>query len=139
MIDFVNTFSLEKLVIDHEIVAMIKRVQKGFDVSDETLAVALIHALGPGGDYMSTEHTFRHFKEELYIPPNIIDKKNRNTWEAEGKKDIFQRAHEKVEEILANHEVPLLEKSTEENLDQAMYEIMVDMGFTSLPCGPEGR
>ncbi|HIZ77997.1 MAG TPA: trimethylamine methyltransferase family protein [Firmicutes bacterium] len=139
MIDFVNTFSLEKLVIDHEIVAMIKRVQKGFDVSDETLAVALIHALGPGGDYMSTEHTFRHFKEELYIPPNIIDKKNRNTWEAEGKKDIFQRAHEKVEEILANHEVPLLDKSTEENLDQAMYEIMVDMGFTSLPCGPKGR
>lgn len=139
MIDFVNTFSLEKLVIDHEIIAMTKRIQRGFKISDETLAIDLIHELGPGGDYMSAEHTLEHFRNELYIPPDVIDKKNRNTWEAEGKRDIFQRAHEKVEHILANHEVPVLDEAIEAKLDNAMCEIMANMGFTSLPLGPEGR
>lgn len=139
MIDFVNTFSLEKLVVDHEIIAMTKRIQKGFEVNDETLAVDLIEALGPGGDYMSAEHTLRHFKEELYIPPAVIDKKNRNTWEAEGGRDIFVRAGEKVDDILENHVVPALDGETEAKLDAAMAEIMTDMGVTSLPLGPERR
>ena len=72
-----------------KLLLLIKRVQKGFDVSDETLAVALIHALGRGGDYMSTEHTFRHFKEELYIPPNIIDKKESKYLGSRRKKRYF--------------------------------------------------
>lgn len=137
MIDFVNTFSLEKLVIDHEIVAMTKRMKRGFVVNDETLAVDLIDELGPGGDYMSTEHTLRHFKEELYIPPAIIDKKNRNAWEAEGGNDIFVRAKAKVADILAHHEIPVLAEDTEAKLEQAMIEIMAAMDIASLPLGPE--
>ncbi|HMM06183.1 MAG TPA: trimethylamine methyltransferase family protein [Clostridiales bacterium] len=137
MLDFVNTFSLEKLVIDHEIVAMTKRLQKGFAVNDETLCLDLIDALGPGGDYMSAEHTLRHFKEELYIPPLVIDKKNRNAWEAQGGSDIFARAKAQVTAILEHHEIPALTQDTAVKLDGAMTEIMAAMDIVSLPLGPE--
>ena len=137
MLDFVNTISLEKLVIDHEMIAMTKRIQRGFALDEEALAVDLIHALGPGGDYMSTEHTFKHFKQELYIPPEVIDKKNRNVWEAEGRRDIFQRAHERVEEILTTHAAAALDADTDRGLDQVMLEIMAALDVASLPLGPE--
>ena len=137
MLDFVNTFSLEKLVIDHEIIAMIERLKQGFEVNEETLALDLIAELGPGGDYMSSEHTLRHFREELYIPPAVIDKKNRNAWEADGGDDIFARARARVTDILHHHEVPSLDPATSAGLDAAMVEIMTNLDVSALPLGPE--
>lgn len=49
--------SLEKLVIDNEICGMALRLDRGIETSEETLAVELIRELGPGGDYLSTDHT----------------------------------------------------------------------------------
>ena len=42
MLDFVNTFSMEKLVIDHEIISMALRVHRGIKINEETLATDLI-------------------------------------------------------------------------------------------------
>ena len=137
MLDFVNTFSLEKLVVDHEIIAMAKRIKQGFAINEETMAVDLICELGPGGDYMSTDHTFQWFRKELFIPPDIIDKKKRNVWEAEGKRDIRERAREKVAAVLSGHESPALPEAAADRLDGVMVAIMEKMNVDRLPFGPE--
>lgn len=136
MLDFVNTLSLEKLVIDNEIVAMAKRIFRGIDISEETLAVDLIHEVGHGGDYISKKHTAKWFKKELYIPPLTIDKMNRTKWEKSGKLSVFDRAKTDVERILNNHEPRRLEEERELLLDKAFHEIMSAKNITSLPFVP---
>ena len=44
--------SHEQLVIDNEIVGYIRRILRGFEVNERTLAVDVIREIGPGGNFM---------------------------------------------------------------------------------------
>ena len=50
---------LEQIVIDNEIFGMVKRILRGVEVSDETLAVDLIMKMGFNGNYLFDHHTRR--------------------------------------------------------------------------------
>jgi trimethylamine--corrinoid protein Co-methyltransferase len=136
MIDFVNTFSLEKLVIDHEIIAMAERLYRGMEITDETLALDLICEMGSSGDYLKTKHTRKFYRAETYTPPAVIDKKNRASWESEGSTTAFDRAKTAVENTLATHTPKPLPKETETALDKAMAKIIKDHGAKNLPVMP---
>jgi trimethylamine---corrinoid protein Co-methyltransferase len=136
-LDFVNTFSIEKLIIDHEVCGTVLRLHRGIDCSAESLAIDLIDQLGPGGNYLEADHTLKWFKKEPFMPSPVIDRRDRGGWEAEGKKDIFQRARERVQEIEENH-VPIpLDSDREKRLDQVTRGIMQELGIESLPRGPQ--
>jgi len=136
ILDFCTVLSLEKLVIDHEICGMSKRLVKGINFSAETVAGELICALGPGGDYLSSEHTFRWFKAESFYPSQLIERRNRDTWEKLGKKTIKEKAAEKVIDILSNHCTrPLCDEKTLA-LDNVMLAIMKELNITELPYSP---
>jgi trimethylamine--corrinoid protein Co-methyltransferase len=123
MIDFVNTFSLEKLAMDNEIIAMADRLFRGIEVNEDTMAVGLIGEMGSEGDYLTTSHTRKYFRKETYIPPEIIDKKNRPAWQAEGQKTIFDRAKEQVEKTLASHTPKPLTEEQEKAIEKVAKEI----------------
>jgi len=109
-LDFGLSASYEQLVIDDEIAGQILRIVRGFEVNEETLAVNVIHEIGPGGHYLEHEHTYRHFRQELWVP-RLTDRRTWEEWETEGKKDILARARERVEQLLASHKpIPLPEK-----------------------------
>ena len=136
MLDFVNTFSLEKLVIDNEMINMVKRIYRGLDVTDETLAVDLICEIGHGGSYLSQKHTLKHFREELYIPPYTIDKLSRDKWEKGGKTNVYDRAKETVDRILTTHKPKPLGAEREELLDSVFKGIMDSYSVEDVPFGP---
>ncbi len=136
IVDFVSCISLEKLVMDNEICGMALRLNRGIDCSEESLALDMICRLGPGGNYMSEEHTFKGFKKEPYIPSAIIDRKDRTNWLAEGGKSIFARAQEKVQLLLAEHKPPALDSAREDLLDQVARKIMEDRQIKELPFTP---
>lgn len=136
VIDFCNTFSIEKLVIDNEICGMALRVAKGIDCSVETLAVDLITELGPGGDFLSTEHTLKWFRKEPYMPSSVIDRRNRANWEELDAKDTFRRAQEKAEEIRGGHQPLPLDQDRSQALDLAAKGIMESLKIYELPLGP---
>lgn len=92
---------LEKLVIDAQEIAMVQRFARGICVDTETLALDLIKKVGPGGDFLGEEHTFRLFREEHCIVNDIVQKQERSHWERDGKRTILQRAGEEVDRILA--------------------------------------
>jgi trimethylamine---corrinoid protein Co-methyltransferase len=135
--EFCNSFSLEKLVIDNDICGMSRRIAKGIDCSEEFLAVDLIHTLGPGGDFMSTDHTFKWFKKEPYIPSAIIDRKSRRVWEEAGSKTAFDIAAERVRKILDGPEPSPLGADTLAKLDKIVRRVMTSAGLTELPLGPK--
>ena len=64
------TFSPVQLVIDNEIAAYVRRaVRCPIEVSPETLAVEVIHKVGPGGNFLNEMHTAAHFRDELHLSP----------------------------------------------------------------------
>ncbi len=100
LMEFAKTVSLEKYVIDNEIIGMAMRAIKRIEVSDKTLAFNLIKEIGPGGNFLSSSHTRRYLRTEHYMP-EISDRTNRSRWETDGKKDTQERAAEIVKKILS--------------------------------------
>ena len=72
------TFSFEQLIIDNEIAGMIKRIIRGIEVNDDTLAVELIKKIGPGKDFLSQKHTREYMSTEL-SRANFFDRRMRDT------------------------------------------------------------
>lgn len=134
--EFCGTFSLEKLVIDNEICGMALRMERGIEFSEESLAVDLIAQLGPGGDYLSTEHTFKWFKREPYLPSPVIDRLNRENWAEKGSAGAFRHAREQVDLLLENHPAQAPEDRQKE-LDQVMRRILQKTAVKDVPYGPE--
>lgn len=135
-LDLVNTFSLEKLVIDHEVCGTVLRLQKGIDCSPDSLAIDVIDELGPGGVYLDHQHTLERLRTESFMPSTVLDRHDRGGWEAEGKKDTFARARERVKEIEENHKPEPLDEEREAKLNQVVLEIMKELKVESLPQGP---
>ena len=136
VMEFCNTFSLEKLVIDNEICGMALRLEKGLNCSEEALALDLICDLGPGGDFLSTEHTLQWFRKEPYLPSRVIDRRSRVNWEAKGAPSAFAQAQEQVRTILAQGQSRLLNTDRVKDLDAATRRIMTDLDIAALPLGP---
>jgi len=110
--------SLAQLVICDEMVDWIERMMAPLEISDETLALGLIDELGPNGDYMSTDHTLKHFRERWY--PTVFERGNYDQWQDKGAKTLGERAAERVEEILAEHKPEPLP----EDVAQAVHAVV---------------
>jgi trimethylamine---corrinoid protein Co-methyltransferase len=102
MLDSGLIFSYNQLVIDNDIVKMVRKVMQGIQVSDETLALESIKSVGIGGDHLMQEHTMKYMRS-LPSNPHIIDRNNYQGWLGMGGKDMAERAAEKANDILANH------------------------------------
>jgi trimethylamine--corrinoid protein Co-methyltransferase len=102
MLEMGVTLDFGQLVLDNEFAGMIKHVLNGIPVNDETLALDVIHSVGPFKDFLGTKHTLKHMKSQSQ--PQLIDRRRRSNWEERGKTDIYQRACEKAREILETHQ-----------------------------------
>jgi trimethylamine--corrinoid protein Co-methyltransferase len=103
LLEFCMTASYEKYVIDNEIIGEVMRVLQGIEVNAETLALEITQRVGPGGNYLSEDHTCEHMRKEHFLP-SVADRNDRETWGSLGNKDACQRAHEIALEILGTHQ-----------------------------------
>jgi trimethylamine--corrinoid protein Co-methyltransferase len=120
-LDTKMTFSREQLVIDDTILSVAERCLRGITVDDETLALDLIHEIGPGGAFLATDHTRRHFQDELLIP-DLLGREPRQSWEAAGAPDMRARARGKARRILAEHRPAPLTDGVAAQLDEIVKE-----------------
>jgi trimethylamine--corrinoid protein Co-methyltransferase len=111
--------SLAQLVIDNAMVSYVKRILRGFTVSDETLAVDLIKQIGIGGNYLAEEHTVKHFRKEIWIPKGF-DRRNWDAWQADGAHSMADWAVAQVEHIRTHHSPPLLDAHLSQEIDRIM-------------------
>jgi len=110
------TFSFAQLLLGNEVVGWIKAFAKGYEVTDETLALDVIAELGPDGDFLNTEHTLKHFRQRWY--PDLFERMSYQSWLSKGGKNLAERARDKIETILAEHKpVPLPAKTKEKLRD----------------------
>jgi len=106
-IENVYTADPVQLVIDDEIVGMTKRILRGFEINDDTMGLDALARVGPGGNFLSDEHTLKYFKTEYYRP-RIFNRGTREIWQSKGGKDLNENARERAKTILREHKpVPL--------------------------------
>ena len=95
--------SFDMLVMSDEVIAMAKRILGGIMVTPETLAVDIVERVGPGGHYLTQEHTRQHFRREMWSP-TLMDRQMRRAWQAGGAQTMADRVRARVLAILENHE-----------------------------------
>jgi trimethylamine--corrinoid protein Co-methyltransferase len=116
------TVSKESLVIDDEIIGGLYHVLEGIDVNTATLALDVVNRVGPSGHYLGQRHTMQFLKQEQFIPP-LGDRLTRENWERAGSKSVADRAHERVEQIVAEHHVDPLDAKVEAELERIVQEV----------------
>jgi trimethylamine--corrinoid protein Co-methyltransferase len=134
MMDFESCFSLEKLVIDNELIGMARRLVRGIDALEDPLASVIMRRVGHAGNFLATEHTRQWFKRELFIPSPVIDRDYRQVWETKGAKDIVQRTHERVEQLVAAYEPKRLPIEVEKELIAITLRVAQERGMRTLPA-----
>lgn len=115
------TGSLQQVVMMDEVIGMVKHVLRGIPVTPESMAVDVIDRVGPGGQYLTDDHTLKHFKTEFWFP-TLLDRKQWEGWEAAGGKSLGERVQEKLNYILDTYEAPLLLERTRERIDAILAE-----------------
>jgi trimethylamine--corrinoid protein Co-methyltransferase len=95
------TFDYGQLVMDDEFARMITFALGGIPVSDETLALEDIAAVGSFGDFLSLDATYKHMREQSSA--KLIDRRVREDWASMGSTDMYSRARAKAIDILESH------------------------------------
>ncbi len=121
LLEDAKTLSLEKLVIDDELVSMIRRLADGIVVNDETIALDVIEKVGAGGMYLTEKHTMKHLREEQYFP-KLIDRRSVDLWERDGRRGVEDRARARVRQALAAPVPHPLEAGVVRELDAMIDE-----------------
>jgi len=99
-----NCFSPEKFVIDDELLSALRIAQQPIVVDDETLALDVMAAVGPGGTVLGQAHTRRHARDGRRA--SIMNRDPFQTWRGLGGRDLAQVAAQRVAESLAAYSPP---------------------------------
>ncbi len=93
-------WSYAEMLMDCEIYGIIRQMMQGIVVDDETLALDVIRAVGPGGNFLTQKHTRRHMRE-LFVP-QFMDRRPYNEWQ-EKRDGAVDWATAKARQILETH------------------------------------
>lgn len=119
MLEFESCQSFEKLVIDNDICLMTRRLLKGYDLSDSDSA-PVIREVGPGGHFLSHQHTLKWFQREVWSPSPAINRAPRSGWEEKGATSALERAAEIVRNALSGDVLPVVSADVEKDLTEVM-------------------
>jgi len=114
------TIDYATLLMQNEMVKQLLQCVKGIPVNDEEMALDIIKSVGPGGEFISHEHTFQNFRK--LSAPVLLDRHNRDGWKMAGSKDIVQKSYEKAREIIETYKPTPLP----ENIQKQLREIVAE-------------
>lgn len=108
MLDSGNTMSYEQYVIDDECIGMVHRLLRGIQVDRDKLGFEVVRDVGPGGNFVTEEHTVEHMLDEFFFPALAV-RSNFDVWEHTGRAGVLERARGRAREILQEGPPELLD------------------------------
>jgi len=119
-IDHGTNASLESLVLNDEMIGMVKQFGKGINTDDDHLALELIEKVGPGGEYFTTDHTYKYWRE--WFMPQLQDRSDYETWKNSGAKTMLDRVKERTRQLLDSHKPEPLDEKLEKELKKIIKD-----------------
>jgi len=115
--------SLDQLVLSAEAYEHARAYLRRFELNDDTLALDIVHKVGPGGHFLSEKHTLQHFKKEIWsrtlADTFVLDPAAKGT--------LKERAKAKVREILSTHKAPPIEETVHKEMERILGDAEKDI------------
>ena len=115
--------SHEQLVIDDELHRTVVRALEGFEVDEERLGLEALDRVGPGGNFVADPHTLKFLRGERYLT-HLLYRNSREAWETSGSKDFEERAKERAQAILREHQPNPLPEDIGKALDELVNDAL---------------
>ena len=117
MLDFESTQSIEKLIIDNEIVGMVKRLLRGVEDHGTPFASDILKDYNETEELLSHPTTLKLFRKELFITSPVIDRMSRNAWKQNGSKSARKRAKEQAIKLAEKTSLKPIDDTTAKELE----------------------
>jgi len=134
MLDFEMCQSLEKIVLDHDVLGMAHRLVRGIE-KREGDPVALIGDLVRSSEFLSHAHTRQNWRKELFVPSEVVDRDTYFDWETKGRLWAHDRAAREVARLLDRAETRRPSDEVSGALDEIMLAEGRRHGMNALPAG----
>jgi trimethylamine--corrinoid protein Co-methyltransferase len=113
--------SYAQMVCDNEIAASVRRVLNGFTVDEDSLAVGVIDKVMNGSrNFLAEQHSIKYLRAGEIMFAQLGERHTFAEWDRSGRKGLAENAQAEAERILAEHEVPPLEDTQENELEKIM-------------------
>ena len=109
-----RVFAFEQVLLDSEIVDIVRSIEEGMGTSEEDLAVDAIDDVGPGGHFLAHPHTLRNMRG--LWRSRFFDRGTWEQWEQAGRPQPRERARERARQLVAEHRPMPLPDGVEEQL-----------------------
>lgn len=114
---FGSAGSVFQTVMDDEIIGMVRRIIGGIPVDDENLALFDIERAGPAGEFITSQHTYQHFKQNWV--PTLINRMRYSEWKSKAQSmSMGDQIKKKTRTILEQHQVAPLPKEVLAEIDK---------------------
>jgi trimethylamine--corrinoid protein Co-methyltransferase len=110
--------SLEMIMFCDEIIEQVRHFKNIPPVDARALAVEVIDAVGPGGNFTGHEHTLQNFKKIWY--PEYFDRRDYQNWVQDGGRPLEEVLREKVQYLLKTHQPEPLPDETIRTLENIL-------------------
>lgn len=121
--------SLEKIVVDAELLRNWAEILKPVSFSDDDLAVDAIAQVPAGGHFFGAPHTLARYEAAFYRPL-LSDWSNFEKWQDAGALNATQRATGIWKKLLAEYVAPPLDPAIKEALDEYVARRTRELGAT---------
>jgi len=128
-----KTASPAMIVMGDEQISYVRRLLRGFELSWEKTGLDVIRKVGPGGHYLTEQHTLDHFREEQWRP-RLADRDMLEVWREKGARSYRQAAEAKARRILETHLPLTLEPEVQERVNAVVEradKVLGSMEFTA--------
>ncbi len=109
------------IVMCNEIISYTKRIAQGFALTEDALGLDVIREVGPGGNYLTHDHTLANFRKSLWVP-QILNRHDPAAWAAQGELRYRDRVTRKAKAILRQHRPLPLEAAVAADLTRLAQE-----------------
>ena len=133
MLDFLACQSLEKLVIDAEIIANTRRLLTGIDQSEDTLDLNYYENFEFPGNFLKEKLTRQRYRDEYYLPSPVVDRGSLREWKENQSTDAFRRAKSEVTRLISNYKPPLLDQGRIQEMTDLVASHARKAGMDQLP------
>jgi trimethylamine:corrinoid methyltransferase-like protein len=133
MHDFQTCFSLEKLVVDHQICGMALRLVQEVAPAGDVPVEPLLAELSAEKHLVIAAHTRQHLREAISFPSATIDRHARARWEDTGRTPLIERVRGEIRHHLDAWEPVRLPAETLRALESRMAAAARAAGLDRLP------